>query len=70
MNFKLDTETDEISFLDTLFDYLSASGDSEKLKRRIGLAKAAFLREFLVSFAENHEDEIIAFAKDYFNPLI
>ncbi|MBO4898456.1 MAG: hypothetical protein J5590_09190 [Clostridia bacterium] len=66
MNFEFNTEADEIYFLDTLFDYLSFSGNTEKLKRRVGPARAACLRDFLVSFAENRENEIIAFAKDYF----
>ena len=70
MNFELNTETDEINFLDTLFNYLSFSGNTEKLKRNIGLARAAYLRDFILSFAENNEDGIIAFAKDYFKPLI
>ncbi len=66
MKFKFNSEKDENGFLDTLYDYLSFSGDSEKLKRNIGLANAAMLRVFITSFAERHEKKIIAFAREFF----
>ena len=66
MKFEFNSEKEENDFLDTLFDFLSFSGNSEKAVNYIGQANAAMLCVFITSFAERYEKEIIAFAKEFF----